>query len=71
MTIPVTQIDSLAIIQDLTELIEAIDRRAPQLERSGESSIANAAARLRSEARARIIELEAINDGQSIEPQRR
>jgi hypothetical protein len=34
----------------LYELISALDRRIPQVERSGESSIASAAKALRSEA---------------------
>ena len=51
--------DSLAIIKDLTELIEAIDRRSPQLQRRGEQTIADAATQLRTQARARIAELEA------------
>ena len=46
------------IIQDLNELIEAIDRRLPQVQRAGEAAVANAAMRLRIEARARIAELE-------------
>lgn len=60
---------SLAIIRDLTELIEAIDRRLPQVQRLGEAAIANAAMRLRIEARARIAELE--RHGDSIELPRR
>lgn len=55
--------DSLAIIQDLAELIEAIDRRSPQLQRSGESDIVEAATRLRVQARARISELTLISRG--------
>jgi len=50
--------DARAIIQDLIELIDAIDRRLPQVQRLGEAAIANAAMRLRVEARARIAELE-------------
>lgn len=50
--------DPLETIRDLIELVEAIDRRAPQLERSGEAAIATAAVRLRSQARERIAELE-------------
>ena len=46
------------IIQ-LVELIAAIDRRLPQVERCGEAEIANAALRLRIEATKRIVELEA------------
>jgi hypothetical protein len=52
--------DPLATIQDLTELIEAIERRAPQLQRSGEEAIIDAATRLRIQARARITELEML-----------
>jgi hypothetical protein len=47
-----------AIIQDLHDLIDAIDRRLPQVQRAGEAAVANAAMRLRIEARARIAELE-------------
>jgi hypothetical protein len=46
------------VIQDLQELIDAIDRRLPQVQRAGEAAVANAAMRLRLEARARIAELE-------------
>ena len=49
---------SPAIIQDLQELIDAIDRRLPQVQRAGEAAVANAAMRLRLEASARIAELE-------------
>jgi len=63
--------DTLAIIADLTELIEAIDRRATQLQRSGEASIVNAAMRLRIEARARIDELEQARRVESVDPLRR
>jgi hypothetical protein len=42
----------------LAELIAAIDRRLPQVQRSGESVIANAAVRLRMEAEKRIAELD-------------
>lgn len=42
----------------LNELITAIDRRLPQVERAGESVIANAAVRLRLEAEKRITEIE-------------
>jgi len=53
----------LATIQDLTELIEAIERRSPQLQRSGEAAIIDAATRLRIQARARITELEMLARG--------
>lgn len=62
--------DPLAIIQDLTELIEAIDRRAPQLQRGGEAAIADAATRLRVQARARIAELEDMTRGGLTDPRR-
>ena len=55
--------DPLAIIQELAELIEAIDRRAPQLQRSGEAEIVAAATRLRIQAQARISELSVISRG--------
>ena len=55
--------DPLAIVQDLAELIEAIDRRAPQLQRRGEAAIVEAATRLRSQAQARISELAVISRG--------
>ena len=45
-------------LRDLQELIDALDRRLPQVERSGEASIASAAAKLRDEARARVAQLE-------------
>lgn len=52
---------TLATIRDLMELIDAIDRRAPQLQRTGEAEIATAALRLRVQAAARIAELEGNN----------
>jgi hypothetical protein len=42
----------------LSELIAAIDRRLPQVQRAGEAGIANAAVRLRMEAEKRIGELD-------------
>ena len=45
-------------IHDLSELVAALDRRVPQVERSGEVSIARAAARLKAEAMQRIADLE-------------
>ena len=45
-------------IRSLRELIAALDRRLPQVERSGEASIARAAAALRAEATKRIADLE-------------
>jgi len=46
-------------VLQLQDLILALDRRLPQVQRAGESAIANAAVRLRMEASKRIGELEA------------
>ena len=57
-------------IVQLVELVAAIDRRLPQVERSGEAAIANAAMHLRIEATKRIVELEAEVAGRgSVDPQ--
>jgi hypothetical protein len=45
-------------IHHLHELIAALDRRVPHVERSGEASIARAAAALRAETMKRIADLE-------------
>jgi hypothetical protein len=45
-------------VRELRELIAALDRRVPQVERVGEIAIAQAAAVLKSEALKRIQELE-------------
>ena len=45
-------------VGELRELIAALDRRVPQVERVGEIAIARAAAILKSEALRRIEELE-------------
>lgn len=42
----------------LSELIAALDRRLPQVQRAGEETIAHAAVRLRTEAEKRIAELD-------------
>ena len=53
------QTASLAdVATQLTELIEAIDRRLPQVQRAGEATIASAALRLRLEAVKRLSEIE-------------
>ena len=49
-------------VGELRELVEALDRRVPQVERAGEVSIARAAAVLRIEALKRIQELEHDSD---------
>jgi hypothetical protein len=46
-------------VRELRELIAALDRRVPQVERAGEVSIARAAAELKAEALQRIRDLEA------------
>jgi hypothetical protein len=46
------------IVRELNELIAALDRRVPQVERLGEVALARAAAALRDEARRRIEEIE-------------
>ena len=46
------------MVRELRELIAALDRRVPQVERIGEVAIARAAAVLKSEALKRIEELE-------------
>jgi hypothetical protein len=45
-------------VRELYELIAALDRRVPQVERVGEMSIARAASALKCEALKRIEELE-------------
>ena len=45
-------------IRQLRELIDALDRRVPQIERTGEIQIARDAASLRDKALKRIAELE-------------
>jgi len=47
------------VVAALRELVEALDRRVPHVERLGEARIAREAALLRSEALARITELAA------------
>jgi hypothetical protein len=46
------------IVRELHELIDALDRRLPRVERVGEVAIARAAAALRTEALKRIATLE-------------
>jgi len=45
-------------LRELQELIAALDRRVPQIERAGEAAIARDAAALRSQAIKRLAELE-------------
>lgn len=47
-----------SVVRELQELIAALDRRVPQVQRAGEASIAREAAALRARALKRIEELE-------------
>jgi hypothetical protein len=49
--------DQALVVRHLQELVAAIDRRVPQVQRAGEAAIARAAAVLRREALRRIDEL--------------
>ena len=49
---------SSTVIRELLEVIDALDRRVPQMQRAGESAIADDAATLRAHALKRIEELE-------------
>ena len=51
------------LIDDLRELVAALDRRVPRLEREGERAIARDAERLKSEALRRIADLEQRRQG--------
>ena len=55
---PVTSADRTRALRHLHELIAALDRRLPQVERAGEVAIAAEAALLRKKAQERILELE-------------
>jgi hypothetical protein len=46
------------VLDDLRELVDALDRRVPHLDRKGERDIARDAAALRAEAMKRIEEIE-------------
>ncbi len=62
-------VDVKETLQGLKELIDAIDRRLPQVERAGECAIANAALHLRIEAQKRIDELKLEVAGrESVDP---
>ena len=49
---------SRSAVRELRELVEALDRRAPQVQRAGEAEIAHDAATLKARALKRIEELE-------------
>jgi hypothetical protein len=56
--------DRVRALRHLQELIAALDRRLPQVERSGELAIARDAAKLRAKALERIEQLEATSGEQ-------
>jgi hypothetical protein len=54
----IKEIDRTRTVRELRELIAALDRRVPRVERVGEIAIARAAAELKREALKRIEEVE-------------
>jgi hypothetical protein len=59
MSVPTKTFDATqGLVHDLNELVAALDRRVPRLERAGETAIARDALRLRDEAVARLATLE-------------
>jgi hypothetical protein len=54
----------------LIELISALDRRVPHVERAGEASIARDAEALRDKARKRLAELEGESVSTPVNPRR-
>ncbi len=56
----VAEVELLEKLRHLHELIAALDRRVPQVERVGEVAIAHEAAALRDKAEERIATLEAM-----------
>ena len=51
-------IPSATVVRELLELVAALDRRVPQVQRAGEASIARDAAALKARALQRIEELQ-------------
>jgi hypothetical protein len=49
--------DTIKLVRELEELIEALDRRVPRVELAGEAEIARDAAALRAKAAARLAEI--------------
>jgi hypothetical protein len=58
----------LPVIRELLELIEALDRRVPQVQRAGEEAIAREAAALKIRALKRIAELESRSNTPATRP---
>jgi hypothetical protein len=54
------------VIRELLELIDALDRRVPRVERAGEASIAREGAALKAKALKRIAELERAADQRAV-----
>jgi len=52
--------DDVQTLELLRELIAALDRRLPQIERAGEAAIADEAAQLKARAAERIAELQKL-----------
>lgn len=52
-------IDRATLLAELTELVEALDRRMPSLKSAGEARVAKDAAALKRQATMRILELKA------------
>ena len=52
--------ETAEILRDLHQLIEALDRRVPRLERVGEAQIARDASDLRERASKLILQIEAV-----------
>jgi hypothetical protein len=63
---PIVDTRRTQVVRELHELIAALDRRVPQVERVGEVAIARAAAALRGEASRRITTLEHEADADAI-----
>ena len=61
-------IDRDILLGDLTELVEALDRRTPSLERAGEARIVRDAAALKREAETRIAALRQGSDAPAEQP---
>ena len=60
--------DLRPMIEDLRELVQALDRRVPQFERRGEIDIARDAEALKNKALERIANLESAGDPQLQSP---
>lgn len=56
-------VDAAVLARELQELIAALDRRVPRVERAGEASIAREGAALKAKAMKRLAELSAEKAG--------